>query len=76
MSVVGTALQTDDVLKVVSLVITIIGGILTIILNVIRWRKEAIKDNKITGDEIEDLIAKLKDNIDDVKNDVDDRKEN
>ena len=74
-SVVGTALQTDEVLKIVSLIITIIGGILTIILNAVRWRKEASKDGKITGDEIEDLISKLKDNVEDVKDEID-RKDN
>ena len=75
LSAVGTALQTDEVLRYISLSLTIIGGLLTICLNVIKWRKDAKKDGKITGEEIEDLLTKLKENIEDVKKDANDRKD-
>lgn len=57
LSAVGTGLQTNDVLQTISLVITIIGGLITfIIVPLITWYKNAKKDGKIDKDEIENAI--------------------
>lgn len=54
LSAVGTATQTNDVLQTISLVITILGGLITfIIVPLITWYREAKKDGKITKDEVE-----------------------
>ena len=54
LSAVGTATQTNDVLQTISLVITILGGLITfIIVPLITWYQQAKKDGKITRDEVE-----------------------
>ncbi len=55
LSAVGTGLQTNDVLQTISLVITIIGGLITfIIVPLVTWWKNAKKDGKIDADELEE----------------------
>lgn len=75
LSAVGAGLQTNEVLQTISLVITIIGGIITfIIVPLLNWYKKAKKDGEIDMDELKDgvdiIVAgseKLKDEIDDKK---------
>ena len=71
-SAVGTAAQTNDQLQTICLVITIIGGLLTIIttcvIPLIKWFINAKKDGKIDNEEAEEgknLFLKL---IDAIKN--------
>ena len=71
-AVVGTATQSNQYLQTISLIITIIGGVLTIIATcivpLIKWFKEAKKDGKIDKEEIKEgknLFIKL---IEAVKN--------
>ena len=55
LSAVGTAIQVDEILRYVSLGITILGGIISmIIIPLLNWWKEAKKDGKITKEEIEE----------------------
>ena len=57
LSATGTAMQPNEILEIVSLVITIIGGIITfIIMPIVNWYYRAKKDNKITDDEIKEGI--------------------
>ena len=70
-SAVGTALQTNEVLQTISLVITILGGIVSlIVLPLLNWYHKAKQDGKITPDELKeggetlsDGIEKLNENI-------------
>ena len=74
-SAVGTAVQTNEVLQTISLVITIIGGILTfIVMPLLKWYKDASKDGKIDKDEIKDGLDTLQNGIEEVKNHLDDKK--
>ena len=43
LSATGTAIQPNEVLQTISLIITIIGGLITIIFAVITWYKNAKK---------------------------------
>ncbi|MBR2774987.1 MAG: hypothetical protein IKD73_08395 [Selenomonadaceae bacterium] len=53
----GTALQPNDVLQTISLVITIIGGLITFIfVPFYNWWKQAKKDGKITKEELKDGV--------------------
>lgn len=64
-SAVGTALQTNDVLQTISLVITILGGIMTlIILPLINWFHKANADGKVTPEEIKEGVDIVKEGID------------
>lgn len=77
-SAVGTATQTNEVLQTISLIITIIGGLITfIIVPVLTWWKKAKADGKITTDEIKEGVDTIKDgvkNLDDKLNGKDDEK--
>lgn len=53
----GTAMQPNDVLQTISLVITIIGGLITFVfVPLYNWYKQAKKDGKITKEEIKDGV--------------------
>ena len=75
LSATGTALQTQEVLQIISLCITIIGAIISmIILPLLTWYKNAKKDGKITEDEIKEGAETLKEGIEGVKQTLDDKK--
>lgn len=58
LSAVGTGLQTNELLQTISLIITIIGGLITfIIMPLISWyNKSKTDNNKIDADEIQEAI--------------------
>lgn len=54
-SAVGTATQTNELLQTISLIITIIGALITfIVIPLWNWYKEAKKDGKITKEELKE----------------------
>lgn len=68
LSAVGTASQTNDVLQTISLVITILGGIITfIIVPLVNWYMKAKQDGKITKDEIKEGVDIIVDGVDKLK---------
>ena len=58
LSAIGTGLQTNEVLQTISLIITIIGGLITfIIMPLFNWyNKSKANDNKIDTDEVQEAI--------------------
>ncbi|MBO7715496.1 MAG: hypothetical protein J6S85_18180 [Methanobrevibacter sp.] len=75
LSATGTALQTEEVLRIVSLIITILGAIISmIVLPLLTWYKNAKRDGKITKDEIKEGIDTLQEGIEGVKDALDDKK--
>lgn len=57
LSATGTIIQPNEILEIVSLVITIIGGIITfIIMPLVSWYYKVKKDNKITEEEIREGV--------------------
>ena len=75
LSATGTALQTEEVLRIVSLSITILGAIISmIVLPLLTWYKNAKRDGKITQDEIKEGIDTLQEGIEGVKETLDDKK--
>lgn len=68
LSAVGTAVQVDEVLKYISLGITILGGIISmIIIPLWNWYREAKKDGKISKEEIEQGVKIASDGVNGVK---------
>ena len=75
LSAVGTGLQTNEVLQTISLVITIIGGLITfIIVPLLTWYKNAKKDGKIDANELKEGVKivtegsqSVKDKVEEVK---------
>lgn len=72
LSAIGTGLQTNEVLETISLIITIIGGIITFIITpLISWYNKSKNDSKIDTNEVQEAIKiitngseKLKDQVD------------
>ena len=73
-SAVGTAIQPNQILQTISLVITIIGGVITIISALYVWFKKAKEDGKIDKDEIEEGAKIIQDGIEGIKDALDDKK--
>lgn len=72
LSAVGTGLQTNDVLQTISLVITIIGGLITfIIVPLVNWYRRANKDGKIDADEMKEGVNIIVDGSEKVKDEID-----
>ena len=70
-SAVGTAIQFDDILRYISLGITILGGLITLISQLVIWYKKAKADGKITKEEIEEGAKIIQSGVENIK----DRKE-
>lgn len=67
LSATGTASQTNEILQVVSLVITIIGALITyVLIPLITWYKKSKQDGKITAEELKEGAEALKEGIDKV----------
>ena len=71
---VGTSIQPDEILRYVSLIITIIGGLITLvtaiwglIAKIKAWHKKAMEDGKITKEEYEELGGIIQEGINDGK---------
>ena len=74
MSAVGTSMQPDEVLRYVSLGLTILGAIVTLvtavwnlIAKVKAWHKKAMEDGKLDDAEKEELKGIIKEGIDEGK---------
>ena len=77
-SAIGTVTQTNDILQTVSLVITIIGAVISmIIVPLLSWYKKANEDGKITVEEAKEGIDTLKEGVKQVQQvkDTEEKKE-
>lgn len=75
LSAIGTGLQTNDVLQTISLVITIIGGLITfIIVPLVNWYNKAKKDGKIDSEEIEELTKDISKGLNEIGDALDEHK--
>ena len=64
LSVAGTAAQTNEILQTISLVITIIGALISfVVVPLLNWYKDAKKDGKIDVEEIGDAANTLNDGL-------------
>ena len=73
LSAIGTGLQTNEVLETISLIITIIGGVITFIITpLINWyNKSKADDGKIDADEAQEAIKIIADGSEKIKGQVD-----
>lgn len=71
LGIIGTATQVNEVLKTISLIITIIGALITyIIVPLIVWYRKSKSDGKIDKDEINEAIDIIKDGSEKIKDDT------
>ena len=72
LSAIGTGLQTNEVLETISLIITIIGGIITfIIAPLLSWYNKSKVDDKIDTNEVEEAIKIITHGSEKIKDQVD-----
>ena len=73
LSAIGTTLQPNDILETISLIITIIGGIITfIVVPLLNWyNKGKADDGKIDDDEVQEVIKIIADGSKKIKDQVD-----
>ena len=74
-SAVGTGMQTNEILQTISIVLTIIGSLITIGMAIINWWKNAKKDGKITKDEIKDGVNIIVGGVEDIKDKLEDKED-
>lgn len=67
----STAIQPNQVLQYIQLAITIIAGLISIILGLRAWWKDAKKDGKIDEEEIKDGINIIMGGANDIKEHLD-----
>ena len=71
MAVLGTATQINEVLQTISLVITILGALVSfVVVPLLSWYKNAKKDGKITREEVKDAAKTLKEGLDKTKQSI------
>lgn len=71
LSAIGTGLQTNEILETISLIITIIGGIITFIITpLISWYNKSKVDDKINIDEVQEAIKIIADGSEKIKGQV------
>lgn len=73
-----TIAQTDEIFRIISLVLTIISAVVVLARNIYEWYIKAKKDGKITAEEIKqgtdiiiDAVQKVNNAIDKNKNKTD-----
>ena len=67
----STAIQPNQVLQYIQLAITIVAGLISIILGLRAWWKDAKKDGKIDEEEIKDGIDIIMGGAKDIKEHLD-----
>ena len=72
---VGTATQTNETLETISLIVTIIGAILSfIVCPLLSWFNQAKKDGHIDNEEIEELTKDISKGINEIGDALDEHK--
>lgn len=65
-----TIAQTDEIFRIISLVLTIISAVVVLARNIYEWYLKAKKDGKIDADEGKELIDIVDDGVNDLKDNI------
>jgi len=74
-AIVGTIAQTEQVFKLISLIITSISVIVSLAYTLYKWFHKAKEDGVITKEEITEALNEIKKSTNDIINKVDEYKE-
>ena len=66
-----TATQTEQIFKIISLVLSIVISLVILISKIVEWYKKANKDKKITKEEIKEIINGTKEDVKDLVDNID-----
>lgn len=73
---VGTATQTNELLQTISLIITIVGAIISmIVVPLVSWYQKSKADGKITKEEIQEGVKIITDGVEALQNKENDKEE-
>lgn len=62
-----TITQTDEIFRIISLVLTIISAVIVLARNVYEWYLKASADKKLSKDELKELLNIIDDSVNEVK---------
>lgn len=68
---VGAILQPDEILRVISMILTCLSVVASLCFTLYKWYKEAKKDGKIDNKEIDEAINIVKDHVEVINNNID-----
>lgn len=66
-----TAVQTNEILQIVELIISILTSLFILGINIYAWYKKAKADGKITSDEISEGAEIIKNGLEEIKDKTD-----
>lgn len=69
-----TLTQTDEIFRIISLVLTIISALVVLAKNIYDWYIKAKKDGKIDAGETKDLIDIVDKGVNDIKENLENNK--
>lgn len=75
LSYLTTALQTNQTLQIIQLIVSILASVVAISFTIWKWYKKASADGKITLEEIEELHEDIKNEITDLQESTKEEKE-
>lgn len=67
LSIVFTAIQTNEIFQIVSLVLAILTSATTLAYTIWKWYKKAMEDGKIDVDEIKEGIEIVENGVNEIK---------
>lgn len=65
-----TIAQTDEIFRIISLILTIISAVVVLARNIYEWYVKAKKDGKIDADEGKELIDIVDDGVNNIKDNI------
>ena len=72
LSATGTATQTNEILQTISLIITILGAVVSmLVIPLLNWYLNAKKDGKFTTEEIKDGAETIQQGVEGIKEALD-----
>lgn len=73
---VMTAVQSQEIFQIISLILTILATAATFAFTIWKWWKAAKADGKVTPDEIDEGLKIVQKGVEEVKEAIDKNKEN
>lgn len=64
------AMTTEELMRVILLVLGIVSGIVSLAYNIYVWYKKAKSDGKITKGEIEEAVGIIKNGVDEIEDEI------
>ena len=74
-SALGTGIQTNELLQTISLILTIIGTIITIVMALLNWWNRSKKDGKIDKEEAKEGLDIVMGGVEQIQEALDKDKE-